>query len=163
MIHIQRLFDEGVIKRTLTHPRIWPHITDDGSGSPEEFTPIDPEAVLYAGVWDDDKFLGLFLVHRHNTVLFEVHTCLLPEGRGAKAKKSAEALLDWVFTVSPCRKLITHVPVDNLPALLLATSAGLVYEGLNRQSILKGGALLDQHVLGITFAQWESSRCQQAQ
>jgi RimJ/RimL family protein N-acetyltransferase len=135
----------------MSHPRIWPHISDDYSGPPEDFRPIlHKKGLYYLAPEVDGRRVGVFFYHAHSTVLWEVHTCVLPEFWGAAALYAARDGLRWMVDNTGCRKVITHVPDDNSVARRFAHRVGMVDEGVNRASFLKGGVLLDQYVLGIT-------------
>ncbi|MDH3981272.1 MAG: GNAT family N-acetyltransferase [Kiritimatiellaceae bacterium] len=148
---IERSFDYDLIERIMAHPAIYPDITDDGSPEPEDFNAASGENIYYLIVRrDDNEAVGLFFVHPHNAILYEIHTCLLPTCRGECADKAAQLVLDWIFEHITCEKLITHVPAFNKPAYSYAKRAGLVKEGVNRSSFLKDGQLYDLLLMGIT-------------
>lgn len=149
---IERTRDMGLVRAILSHPAIWPHIHDDGV---EEPGPVDADGLYWLLI---DGGAGVFLLHQHNTVTYEVHTCLLPEMWGDKAKEATYLCRRWMFEHTPCRKLITNVPAYNLLALRFAKRCGMTTEGVNRKSYLKNGELMDQHVLGLTKEEWQ---CQQ--
>lgn len=144
----------------MIDPAIYPYISDDGTPEPWLYKPIESEDFYYLSVLDNDQnVLGLFLVHPHNMIMFEIHTCLLPVCRGKKADEAAQLVLKWVFENTICKKLITHVPENNKPALEYAKRAGLIVEGVNRASFQKNGEVLNQVLLGIT----RTEQCQQQQ
>ena len=149
--------DEAKIKTTVTHPAIWPHVSDD-SCKVDDYTP-HMNGVLWLEVVEDQS-LGVYLVHPHNSVTYEIHTCLLPIAWGSKARQAGKLVLDWMFANTPCQKVITQVPQTNALALRYAKRCGMVVEGNNRQSFLKNGQLLDMTQLGITK---KEHTCQQQQ
>lgn len=151
-VHIQPTDDVALIAQTLRHPRVYPHIIDDGCPPADEFAAVASEtsALSYLGAFEGETFLGLFVVHAHNFVCWEVHTCLLPNAWGSRSIAAARACIEWVFENTTCRRLITAVPAGNELALRLATRAGMVAYGVNPQSIQRGGVLLDQTMLGIS-------------
>lgn len=149
-IRMDRMFDRALVAETLAHPRIYPHISDDFSPVPDEADTAINDAAIYLGAYRGDVYLGLFLLHAHNGVLFEVHTCLLPAAWGEDALLCAQACIAWAFENTPCRRLITTVPVDNPLAHRLATRADMSEFGRNPRSILRSGHLLDQVLLGIS-------------
>lgn len=151
LLAISRTHDMGLVRAILADPAIWPHIHDDGATEP---APIDHEG-LYWLLVDDGAPAGVFLLHAHNTVTYEVHTCLLPRIWGAKARKASELGKAWMFDNTPCQKLITHVPAYNLHALRFSERCGFKREGVNRASFLRNGELLDQHLLGYTKKEWQ--------
>ena len=156
-MRIDRTHDMATVKAILSHPAIWPHIHDDMAG---ECRPLDVGGLYWLLVEDDEGPAGVFLVHAHNGVCYEVHTCMLPRTWGAQARQATHLCRAWMFQNTPCRKLITNVPAYNLLALRFAKRCGMTLEGINRKSYLKNGELMDQHVLGLTKEEWQ---CQQQQ
>jgi len=156
-MQIVHTLDEAAIKATVTHPAIWPHVADDSCSLDTYAPPIN--GVLWLEVVDEQS-LGMYLVHPHNCVTYEIHTCLLPVAWGAKAKQAGKLVLDWIFANTNCQKVVTQVPQTNALALRYAKRCGMVVEGNNRQSFLKDGQLLDMTQLGITK---KEHTCQQQQ
>jgi len=143
-----QIFDQDVIFDTITNDRIYPHVSDDGSPSPSDYKVN--EGCIYVGIVDGEEYLGLFVVHQHNAILFEVHTCLLPCAWGSRSVAAAKTLIDWVFSNTNCKRLITSVPSNNALARRLAVRSGMVEYGLNPASFQKNGVLFDQIMLGIS-------------
>jgi RimJ/RimL family protein N-acetyltransferase len=141
----------ALVASILGHPAIWPHISDDGCDEPD---PQDNDALYWMLASDDLGEAGVFLLHQHNAICWEVHTCLLPRVWGRPASQAAQLLLAYAFGTVGARKVITHVPAYNRLALRFAKAAGMTQEGVNRASFLKDGALLDQIMLGITEKEW---------
>ena len=140
--------DEALIRCVVTHKQIWPYVSDDGSDFENYTPPI--EGVLWVQVLEKGVCLGVYMFHQHNSITYEIHTCLLPQAWGSKSKQAGKLVLDWIFENTPCQKLITQVPQTNSLALKYAKQCGLVVEGNNRQSFLKNGQTIDQIQLGIT-------------
>jgi RimJ/RimL family protein N-acetyltransferase len=147
---IARTHDMELVRAILSHPAIWPHISDDSVTEP---SPVDLDGIFWLLV-DDGAPAGVFLLHAHNSACYEVHTCLLPRLWGAQAAQATMLCREWMFENTPCQKLVTNVPADNLLALRFAKRCGMTQEGVNRKSFLKQGRLLDQHVLGLTKEEW---------
>jgi RimJ/RimL family protein N-acetyltransferase len=146
----ERTTDQALIHRVMTHPRIWRAITDDGTPPVEEYKPVVADAFHYVAVHDAGELLGLFLFTPMNTVLWEVHTCLLPNSWGGRALEAARGISTWVWANTGFRRVITSVPSYNRLALRLAKEAGMIEYGVNVKSFLKNGRLWDQHMLGIS-------------
>ena len=147
-MHIERTHDMAYVRGVITHPAIWPHVADDTCDR-DQYVPTDDDSIYWLMPVDGVP-LGVFMVHPHSAVCFEVHTALLPHAWGGSANKAACALIEWVFSRTGCRKLITHVPAYNRRALAFAKRAGMVEEGNNRKSFLRDGVLMDQYLLGIS-------------
>ncbi len=149
MIHIERSQDYALIRGIMTHPRVYPHLRDDASPAAADFQPIESEALCYLVAWDANELLGLWLLVPLNAVCWEIHTALLPNAWGDRARRASDVMLAWVWGNTPCRRIVTHVPADNRLAYHFALAAGMHVFGIDEQSFLKGGRLLDQICLGI--------------
>jgi RimJ/RimL family protein N-acetyltransferase len=146
----ERTGDLELVRRILTHPRIWRHISDDGSPPPEEFRPPEHPSIWYVLVWDGEELLGLWMLVPHNTVCWEIHTALLPQAWGERARRAARECVAWIWRETPCQRLITAVPASNRLALRFAERAGMRVWGVNEKSFLRGGRLEDQIMLGLS-------------
>lgn len=155
-MELTRTHDMELVERLMRHPRVWPHLHDDGT--PEDWAPIDHDSIYWMVVTVEGAPLGVFLVHPVNSFCFEMHTCLWPELWGPEAAKAGQMLAAWVFTETECRKLVTNVPAYNRVARRFAIAAGGQQEGVNRASFMSNGVMHDQIFYGITKEEW--SPCQ---
>lgn len=147
----ERIFDMDLIRRTMTHPQIWPHISDDGAPSLEGFEPPSHPSIWYVAVRSGSEFMGLWMFVPQSAVCFEVHTCLLPTAWGTFSRRAAVAVADWMW--QQCvnlQRIVTSVPECNRLALRLAENSGMLRYGLNPMSYLKNGKLYGQILLGIS-------------
>ena len=162
-ISVCRTHDYTEIDKIFKHEEIYPHVSDDYSNNPEDMDTelaASNEALFFIKSEVDENLAGMFMYHPHNGVLYEVHSAVLPEYRGAISVEMALMSLQWMFKNTNCKKVITYVPRGNKPAFALARRVGMIVEGVNRLSIMKNGKLIDQKVLGITE---EEVLCQQQQ
>lgn len=139
--------DEKLIKLIVTHPQIYPHLMDDGAPTADKW---EVPAVLTWVLVTEGDHLGVFCLHAENAATVKIHTCLLPEAWGSKAKSAALGIQQWIWENTSFVRLNTDVPEFNRLALRFARSAGLKQFGLNPKSYLKGGKLWDQFMLGIS-------------
>lgn len=153
-LQLERTRDMQLVAEILSHPAIWPHIHEDGT---DEAAPHDLDGFHWLLV-SDGAPAGVFLAHPRSAACYEVHTCLLPRIWGAGAARAAQLLLEHLFQVVGCEKVVTNVPTYNRPALRFAKASGMKVEGNNRSSFLRNGRLEDQIMLGITRKEWT---CQQ--
>ena len=150
-MRIERTQDVALIKSVLTHPSIYPFISDDGSPSAEEFDPsglAQHPMVYFLAAVTETGVGAVWMLHAINSFTYEVHTCVLPEFRG-QTTEAAKAVAVWMFENTNCKKIITHVPSYNRLALKLAERVGMEHEGVNRKSWFKDGLVYDQYVLGL--------------
>ena len=153
MTRFERTLDMDVVRNILTHPRIYPHISDDHSPPVDEYDPPRHDSIWYVLAFDEDagdELLGLWMFVPQNSVCWEVHTALLPLAWGERGHAAARVLPDWIFAKTSCRRIVTNVPSTNRLALRFAISAGMKIYGVNRESFLKDGILCDQVCLGIS-------------
>lgn len=151
-MHFEQTLDMGLVRSVLTHPRIYPAITDDGCPGVETFEP-NP-SMLYVTVRDKGELLGIFALEGRNAICYEIHTCLLPRAWGERAKQAARGMREWLFANTPCQRIITTIPLYNTLAVRFAVEAGMEEFGINPDSYLKGGKLYGQILMGV-------SKCQQ--
>ncbi len=145
-----RSTDWPLIRRMMTHPRVWPHISDDFAPAPAEFAPADNPGFCYVMVEDGDTPIGLFLLQAHNGCHVEVHTCLLPAGWVRGSREIARQAVAWLWPNCPqIERLTTTVPQNNLLALRFAQAMGMIEYGVNPKSRKKNGVLVDQTLLGM--------------
>lgn len=152
-IHFERTFDYELVRKVITHPKIWPHVTDDYSAPPDIWKPAETQLVWYVLAKDGDEILGVWTLIPENSVCWKIHTTLLPSAWGDRAKAAARSLAPWVWENTPCRRVITDVPENNRLALKFAKDAGMVEFGFNPASWLKNGQLWGQHMLGASKCQ----------
>ena len=155
MIHFERSFDYELIRKIITHPRIYKHLVDDRCPPPEEYSPPQGEHIWYILVHDiypdagPEELLGCWIIHPHNSICYEIHTALLPNAWGETAHRAVRLVFEWIWEHTPCLRLITTVPYPNRLALHFAYRAGMTVYGTNHQSWLQDGKLWDQICLGI--------------
>jgi len=146
----ERTLDYALIRKIITDPALYDHVSDDGSPSREDFQPLQSEAIWYVLAWDKHELLGCFSFFPQNSVCYEVHTCLLPNSWGSRAHTAALQVREWMFAKSPAVRIVTNVPEDNRLALRFAKTAGMQQYGVNPKSYLKHGHLMDQFLLGVS-------------
>jgi RimJ/RimL family protein N-acetyltransferase len=157
VIHFERSFDYELIRKIVTHDnRMYRQLVDDNSPRREDFYPVESEHVWYIVVRDifpdcgPEEILGLWMMHPHNSICWEIHTALLPNAWGERALHAGRLVIEWIWENTPCRRLITNVPYNNRLALHFAYRAGMNVYGTNHQSWLKDGKLWDQICLGLS-------------
>lgn len=146
----ERTADYGLIKSVITHPAIWAHATDDYGQNPGEWEPAQSDLIWYVAVKENEELLGLFMLVPENHICWKVHTCLLPNAWGRRAKQAAKHGIEWVWANTECLRIVTDVPKYNRQASLFARWAGMSEFGVNPKSYMKNGELQDVTMLGIS-------------
>ena len=154
--------DVALIHSTLTHPLVYPRITDDGSPAVDNFQVVFGN-YGYLGAWDAETFLGLWMCVRVNAATIEVHTCLLPLAAGSKGLEAAAACAAWIWANTGFDRIVTTVPEFNRLALRFAERAGMVQYGENVKSYRKDGQLHNEILLGLSRPGNGGDLCQRQQ
>lgn len=142
--------DVALIRHCICEPRVYRRCADDYAPPAEDFQPRMNHGLLYVLCWRGRELIGLWILLPHSPILYELHTCVLPEHWGPTALAAGLALLSWIWDNMRCQRLITAVPVYNRPALKIALRAGFIEWGVNSQATMKWGRLHDVTMLGIS-------------
>jgi len=148
-VTFERTADYALIKSIITHPEIYPLVADDFSPRPEFWEPIQNDEIWYV-LAKEDKPLGLFALIPDNKICWKAHPCLLPETRGKMSREITKQFVQWLWQNTPCRRLIAEIPEFNRVVIKYAVDCGMTQFGVNEKSLLKGGILHDQVMLGIS-------------
>jgi RimJ/RimL family protein N-acetyltransferase len=151
----ERTRDWPLIKSIVTHEKIWPAISDDFSGIPEDWQPLQDESFFYLLVKDAEEVLGCFILHpdNGNKICWKVHTAFLPSSWGERIRRAGYLGHQWIFANTECRRIVTDVPIYNRIALRFAVKSGMKEYGMNPKSFMKNGTLHDVIMLGVSACQ----------
>jgi RimJ/RimL family protein N-acetyltransferase len=148
MITLKRAQDLEIVRLIITDPAVYRHMVSDGSPDLESFRPVEHEKVWYMIAFDDAELLGLFMLVWLSPILLDLHVCLLPNARG-RALQAYRRGLEWLWANTKCLKVTGNTPADNRLALRVAKLAGLEVIGVNEDSLMRNGKLIDQVILGM--------------
>ena len=112
---------------------------------------------IFVGTEIDSKPAGAFLVKPWNNYCYELHGGIAPEFYGEAVKIFLD-LGAFLFTYTPCMKIVTVIPSFNRLAISAVQRTGLTFEGKVKKSFMKRFKMWDQEVYGITKGEW---RCLQ--
>lgn len=123
------------LQSVMDDPRVRHWLAPDG---------VDGQALL-SSIFEQGIALefegGGFFFHRLGDGVMEVHTMFLP---GTKHVADAcRAAAEFLFCGTECIKIVTKVPVDNLPAMRLTEKVGFRLDYVRPQAFLRGGTAHD--------------------
>lgn len=143
--------DREIAQYLVTHPDIWPWVSDDSCDIDKFVHPeIDGDKIRMAVCTEYDRLCGCFLLYEKSNKITEIHTCLLVHG---KAKHFGDLVVERIFNDTDYDAIETFIPVDNPAARKLAIKCGFVYSG-QKGPIIKNG-------LSVPVEAWERHKCQQ--
>lgn len=105
-ISVQPSHDIGFFNRLVNHPEISPHVRDDRIKGAIDLAPLDTSENVFLRLGVDGRDVGFAVLIRHGSI-FELHSGLLPEFRGAVAINAGKSVLNWVRNELRCEKLTT--------------------------------------------------------
>ena len=120
---IWRTTDTARINEIVNHPQVRPWVADLEEG----------EIDLAAQVANENTIVllgehGGFVLWRLLPGVYEVHTQILPNGRGDWALRFVQAGFRWMFTRTDAFEILTRVPAGHLAAKALAVASGFSFE-----------------------------------
>lgn len=148
-MRVERHTDAEFLNRVANDPSVAPMIRGYQPG-PLNFSDMakDENIFILAGEY------GALVFHRHQFGLFEVHSQVLKEGRGAWALEFAWACLSWMFCRTEAMEILTRCPKGNLPALALAKRVGMRKSFINPQGWVKDLDPIPADIMWLSVHDW---------
>jgi hypothetical protein len=144
---LKRTFDAAAVNTIVNHPAVRP--TLGGAGY------LDLTAVVH-----DTRNYALFGDHggivfaRMQDAIYEAHTQVLPEGRGAWTLRMTQDALKMMFCGTEAIEILTQVPNGNRPAKILAQVIHGAYEFTNHVGLEVDGKPVATDVYSLTIQRW---------
>ena len=147
MLEVQR--DARKLNLILAHPDIHAWVAPRSDTALDMAEAIaDPRVICLLG-----KHGGV-LFHQHQPGLYEAHTQILPEGRGAWGLDCVRACLMWMFTRADAMEIITRCPKGNLAATALARAVGGTRILTNANGWIKDGVPIPADYYSLKVEDW---------
>lgn len=148
------------IQSVMDHPKVRPWIAPDGIDGPLSIAAIFDQGICLE--FDG----GGFFFHRLGDGVMEVHTMFLPGTHGVA--DACRAAAEHLFCGTECLKIVTKVPVDNVPAMRLTERVGFRLDYVAAGAFLRGGVAhdvkhyswdIDLWLRGTEGPRWAYRRC----
>lgn len=146
---IARATDADFFNRVLNHPAVRPDVADMGEGVIDASKLVANQAHQ---LLVDEHGGCIFL--RYYEGCYEVHTAILPSGRGKWAKAFAEGVLRYMFTVTDAVEIITRVPQGHIAAKALTEIVGFRHHFTTLPETKFRGELVPCHVYNLWITDW---------
>lgn len=142
MLSAEWCSDCYVITSIVTHPQVYPYVSDDNSPPPEEFKLPELGSDFFAvSCFDGGHIVGCFLFIKKTDNRCEIHTCMLPAARG-KAVDFGHLVVKMIFNETPFSEIVTFIPMTNQKAKRVAIKCGFVEIG-DHSPMAIGGELIE--------------------
>jgi len=149
-IRLERSENAKEIESILKDPEIFARIAEDDIEPWEYETPIDGSQ-CYMMIYADDKPIGVWNLYPVGSSTLNIHCNILKEHR-VHAMEAGRLIVHWFAYNAPKQyvKLNAEIPIIYPDVYHFTKKFGFRDEGVNRQSIMKAGELVDQCRLGLT-------------
>lgn len=114
---IRRTLDAAFLNSVANHPEVFPWI---GAEKEIDLTDIVSNPANFALVTE----YGGWVFVRHDAGTYELHTLILPEGRGRHSLKAWKEAARYMFCRTDAREIVTRVPEHNKGADFAARACG---------------------------------------
>ena len=148
MIEAIRTFSPGIVEGLMCIPSLWATVAEDGQ-NPDDFK-ADCDGQCWLLMMAGDDIVGMYNLHSINRVTVQIHAHVLPEFRKKHSYDTGLAALQWIIDKTDYQKVVATIPVIYENVKRFTCSFGFQVEGINRESYLKHGDIVDQYMLGIT-------------
>lgn len=146
---LHRHNDAVFLNRVLNDVSVKPWVSGPIEGDLDmSMLVADPNNVLLMGEH------GGVLFHQIMQGCYEIHTQVLPEGRGAWCLEMIQRAFHWMFTKTDAVEILTRCPRGNLPAIALTKRSGLSFEFTRPLSWIFKGKPVDVDVYSISVQKW---------
>jgi hypothetical protein len=145
----RRTFDADEVLSVLKDPQILKTITEGDCQNID----VDVNKAAFIACDVDNELAAVFIFDKTGAVVFDIHAHVLPTQR-QKSKDIAKVILKFFFdNFSQAEKLTALIPICYPNVIAFSEAFGFSLEGINRQSYLHQGQLIDQLYLGATKAE----------
>lgn len=146
---IERTTDAAAINAILNHPAVRPTVADVTDGPLDVSDRVsNPDNVSLVGEY------GAIVFFKYCDGIYEVHTQILPEGRGKWACQFAQECLRYMFTSTDCIEVITRVPQGHIGAKALTEMMGFRLQFTTPPECRFRGELVPAYVYSLTLQEW---------
>ena len=152
MPQLTRVYDATKINEVVNDPSVYPWVHGPVVGE-MDLTPIIDNRHNICLMGEHGGFLYLALLPG----LYEIHSQVLPSGRGQWAASAAMESLEYMFTRTDAVELLTRVPHGNIGAKALARKSGLRFMFSRPKSWVMDHGLVDSDIYSITIQDWVNS------
>lgn len=146
---IARSTDTDWLNRLFNHAEIRPWVAESADGDIDLSKVVgNGQNIALTGEFGATVFLKI------DIGMYEVHTAILPEGRGKWAKQFAEQALIWMFCGSDCAEVLTRVPARHPAAQALTRAVGFSEQFTVPDQVMFRGEPSAVTVYSLTLQEW---------
>lgn len=150
MIPVMRERDAGRINQILNNPAVRPWIAKGDDAVDIHAAVADERNFALLGQW------GACMCFMLQPGIYEVHTQVLPEGRGQWTNDLTASCARWMFTRTDSYEVLTRVPRGHVAAKAAALGQGMRYEFTRHNECVFRGRTVDVDIYALSIQAWVS-------
>src|SRR5215469_10096412 len=148
-LRLERHWSAHRLNEILNDPIIRPWIADAAEGVVDLTASVENRKnVLLMGEHGGCMFF------QQQPGIYEVHTQVLPGGRGAWTAAMTKAAVHWMFTETPAFEIVTRVPRGHIAAKAAAQRRGMVFEFTRDDHCRFRGTNVPVDIYSLTIQDW---------
>lgn len=152
---IERQKSAVLVNEIINHPSIHPWVCGPIEGPLDVTKSIEDGS--YTALFGE---YGGFLFWNLGRGVFDAHSAVLPEGRGAWAILAAQRSLIWMFDKGGAQEIMMTVPKGNVAVRALVRVLKAKFRGTIENGWWRDGHAIPCDVYSITKTDWEQCQLQ---
>lgn len=146
---ISRAQDATQLNAILNHPQVRPWVANTGDGILDmSMVVADTRNIILMGEHGGCAFLFV------QPGVYEVHTQVLPQGRGAWTRALTEACMRHMFTRSDAYEIVTRIPAGHIAAKAAAEAQGMRHEFTRESGVVFRDRRTAVHIYSFRLQDW---------
>lgn len=117
------------------------------------FEPIIHPLVKYASVFDNDTFLGAFMIVFFSKTEIEIHA-LLRKSSLYFSKQAGKEIIDFIFNEIKPLRITANIICSLKKAQNYVLKLGFKLEGIREDGCIKDGNIENINMYGLTYKNW---------
>jgi RimJ/RimL family protein N-acetyltransferase len=146
-IVVEEITDYEVINKFFEDEKLSSLICDDMTS--EKITYLQIPGVMYVGVFEDTLLKGIYTISPLNGFTYQGHINISPEYWG-ETERLTRAACRWALEDFGLLRIVGFISEDAPKVLAHALLVGFKIEGVLKDSIIRGGVLMDQTIVSIS-------------
>ena len=146
--------DAAALNLILNDPEILPNIRDDSIKGEANAAPLMNRFNHLLLIMDEEKPVGFALFMAVGPNIYEMHSGILKDYRGARAVEAAKEIFDWMFIRTDCETITTWAWSTAKHVLFMAHAVGFTEDSHMPWPNTVAGEKVERFAFSLHFLEW---------